>query len=255
MSVTTRDTTSGAQASAETDDSPAPQARLTTAQVYEALRRKILDHSIPPATKVNIHHISQEFGVSPTPVREALRLLQGDNLLVATSNKGYATTEILDPQGVRDLFEFRLLFEPWAAGTAAANRLGNPAAQLRQELDSFPYTTAMMQQTLIAHDNRFHTAILTSAGNLSVLRAFEQSHCHLHLFRMYTANWDFQATIAEHEEVAQAMANADPQAAEEAMKAHIHAAFKRFSVAMDELEEEDAFDIRATGSARLVDGS
>lgn len=255
MSVTTPDTASATPTSAENGDTLAPPARLTTAQVYEALRRKILDHSIPPSTKVNIHHISQEFGVSPTPVREALRLLQGDNLLVATSNKGYATTAILDRQGVRDLFEFRLLFEPWAAGAASANRLGNPATTLQKELEDFHSTNDSMQQTLIAHDNRFHTAILTSAGNLTVLKAFEQSHCHLHLFRMYTANWDWQATIAEHEVIAGAVKDADPKAAEESMKEHLHAAFRRFSSAMDELEEEDAFDIRATGSARLVDGS
>lgn len=255
MTITTSKSTESHTSAGDGGDGHAAPARLTTAQVYEALRRKILDHSIPPATKVNIHHISQEFGVSPTPVREALRLLQGDNLLVATSNKGYATTAILDPQGVRDLFEFRLLFEPWAAGTAAANRLGNPAARLRQELENFPSATDSMQQTLIAHDNRFHTAILTAAGNLSVVKAFEQSHCHLHLFRMYTANWHWQATIAEHEEIAQAVARADSEAAEESMRAHIHKAFRRFSEVMDELEEEDPFDIRATGSARLVDGS
>lgn len=254
MSVPTPEATNPTPAGAENADN-APQARLTTAQVYEALRRKILDHSIPPATKVNIHHISQEFGVSPTPVREALRLLQGDNLLVATSNKGYATTAILDRQGVRDLFEFRLLFEPWAAGTASSNRLGNPAATLQKELEDFHSASDSMQQKLIAHDNRFHTAILTSAGNHTVLKAFEQSHCHLHLFRMYTANWDWQATITEHEVIARAVHDADPKAAEQSMKEHLHAAFRRFSDAMNELEEEDALNIRATGVARLVDGS
>ena len=233
-----------------------PSTRLTTAQVYESLRRKILDHTIPPATKVNIHHLSQEFGVSPTPVREALRLLQGDNLLVATSNKGYATTDILDQQGVRDLFEFRLLIEPWAAGAAASNRLGNPARTLRQELDDFHAAPDNMQQSLISHDNRFHTAILTSAGNDVVLTAFEQSHCHLHLFRMYTDNWDWRSTITEHEIIAQAIRDADPASAETSMREHLHAAYRRFAEAMDERDPESITEaLRNTGSARLVNES
>jgi DNA-binding GntR family transcriptional regulator len=94
-------------------------SRASTNDVYELLRKKILEHSIAPDTKINILQISKELGVSQTPVREALRLLQGDNLLVATSNKGYATTPTLDLQGVRDLFELRLLIEPWAARIAA----------------------------------------------------------------------------------------------------------------------------------------
>lgn len=238
-----------------TDTGSSP-TRLTTAQVYESLRQKILDHTIPPATKVNIHHISQEFGVSPTPVREALRLLQGDNLLVATSNKGYTTTDILDQQGVRDLFEFRLLIEPWAAGTAAANRLGNPARTLREELADFHASPDNMQQSLIAHDNRFHTAILTSAGNNVVLAAFEQSHCHLHLFRMYTANWDWRATIAEHERIAEAVRFADPKAAEAAMRDHLHAAYRRFAEAQDGsgTSNSDA-SLRDSGVAQLVNDS
>lgn len=202
--------------------------KLTTSQVYEALRRKILDHSIPPATKVNIHHISQEFGVSPTPVREALRLLQGDNLLVATSNKGYATTEVLDLDGVRNLFELRLLLEPWAARTAASNRLSNPASLLHEELENFDATADSIQHTLIAHDSRFHRAILSATGNTAVMSAFEQSHCHLHLFRMYGQNWDWRSTIDEHHVIQKAISDRDPEKAEEAMRNHLHSAYRRF---------------------------
>ena len=225
-------------------------ARPTTSQVYEELRGMILDHTIPPATKVNIHHISQKFGVSPTPVREALRLLQGDNLLVATSNKGYATTDILDRKGVLDLFEFRLLIEPWATGAAASNRLSNPAAELRRELDDFQAAPEKIQESLIAHDNRFHTAILIAAGNNVVLKAFEQSHCHLHLFRMYTDNWDWQATITEHEAIAQAVNQADPEAAEAAMKEHLHGAFQRFAEAMGENSQQ--MRLRATDAGTIM---
>lgn len=225
--------------------------RMTTAQVYEALRTKILDHSIPPATKVNIHHISQELGVSPTPVREALRLLQGDNLLVATSNKGYATTEVLDLSGVRDLFEFRLLLEPWAAQTAATNRLSNPAKVLARELERFDPNADSLQHALIAHDNRFHAAILGSTGNQAVIQAFEQSHCHLHLFRMYGQNWDWRATIAEHEVIVKTIESADADAAEKAMRHHLQNAYRRFHTSMAAAGDGEP-PLRAQTSAHLI---
>ena len=211
-----------------TSDSINSDAGSSVGDVYDRLRRKILEHSIPPATKINIQQISEELGVSATPVREALRLLQGDNLLVATSNKGYATTEILNAQGVRDLFELRLLIEPWAARTAAANRLQNPGKKLVAEIKSFDSTSDSIQHAMIGHDSRFHRAILLSTENQTVIQAFEQSHCHLHLFRMFREDWDWRTSINQHKEIAKAIANADPSAAEEAMRSHLNSAYLGF---------------------------
>jgi DNA-binding GntR family transcriptional regulator len=211
-----------------TGDAIDSDAGSSVSDVYDRLRRKILEHSIPPATKINIQQISEELGVSATPVREALRLLQGDNLLVATSNKGYATTEILNAQGVRDLFELRLLIEPWAARTAAANRLQNPGKNLVAEIKSFDSTSDSIQHAMIGHDSRFHRAILLSTENQTVIQAFEQSHCHLHLFRMFRDDWDWKTSINQHKEIAKAISNADPSAAEEAMRAHLNSAYLGF---------------------------
>ena len=215
--------------------SPTSGGRSSTGDVYELLRRKILEHSIPPATKINIDQISKELGVSATPVRESLRLLQGDNLLVATSNKGYATTPILDAQGVRDLFELRLLIEPWAARTAASNRLLNPAKELDKEIKSFDSTSDSIQHAMIGHDSKFHRAILLSTENQTVIQAFEQSHCHLHLFRMFREDWDWKTSLAQHKQIAKAIANADAAGAEEAMRAHLNSAYLGFIKGMPKI--------------------
>jgi DNA-binding GntR family transcriptional regulator len=203
--------------------------KLSTHEVYAILRQKILEHEIPPATKVNIHHLSKELGVSPTPVREALRLLQGDNLLVATSNKGYTTTELLDDNEVRHLFEFRLLIEPWATRMAATNSLSNPAHFLRAEMDALALEKDITRQIVVSHDNRFHHAILSATGNTSVVNAYEQSHCHLHLFRLYHLDAVWEVTLDEHQAILEAIAAHDPDAAEKAMRHHLHAAYIRFA--------------------------
>lgn len=203
--------------------------KLSTQEVYRILRRKILEHEISPATRVNIHHISKELRVSPTPVREALRLLQGDNLLVATSNKGYATTELLEDSQVRNLFEFRLLIEPWAARMATTNSPHNPAQLLQSELDELPLDAETTRHTVATHDDRFHHAILLAAGNAKILYAYEQSHCHLHLYRLNSLDDGWQLTIAEHRAIQDAMARQDPDAAEESMRNHLHAAYLRFA--------------------------
>lgn len=228
----------------------ASPSRSSTGDVYDLLRRQILEHSIPPATRINIDQISKELGVSATPVREALRLLQGDNLLVATSNKGYATTPILDSQGVRDLFELRLLIEPWAARTAASNRLQNPAKELEREIKSFDSTSDSIQHAMIGHDSKFHRAILLSTENQTVIQAFEQSHCHLHLFRMFREDWDWKTSLAQHKQIAKAIANADPAGAEEAMRAHLNSAYLGFIKGMPKITGARA--LAKVSSSKLI---
>lgn len=203
--------------------------KRTTEEVYEILRQKIVEHVIPPATKVNINQISAELGTSPTPVREALRLLQGDQMVVATSNKGYATTELLDDTQVRNLFEFRLLIEPWATRMAATNSLSNPAHFLREEMEALSLEKDITRQLVVAHDNRFHHAILSATGNTSVVNAYEQSHCHLHLFRLYHLDAVWEVTLDEHRAILDAIASFNPDAAEEAMRHHLHRAYIRFA--------------------------
>lgn len=204
-------------------------SKLSTQDVYAVLRRKILEHEIPPATKVNIHHLSKELRVSPTPVREALRLLQGDNLLIASSNKGYATTELLDKDQVRSLFEFRLLIEPWAARMSATNALSNPAHFLNAELGQLHISPKTTRHAVVSHDDRFHHAILQAAGNANVLDAYQQSHCHLHLVRLYRLDSAWEPTVTEHQAIHDAIARHDPAGAEQAMRDHLHNAYNRFA--------------------------
>lgn len=204
--------------------------RLSTQEIYAALRRKIVEHEIPPATKINIHKIAKDLFVSPTPVREALRLLQGDNLLLATSNKGYATTALLNENEVRSLFEFRLLIEPWAARMSAINALSNPAPILKAELDEQRIGPKTSRHAVVAHDDRFHHTILRASGNANIVNAYEQSHCHLHLFRLSQLDTAWESvTFDEHEAIHDAIARHDQDGAEETMRDHLQKAYLRFA--------------------------
>jgi len=224
--------------------------KLSSAEVYEVLRRRILEHSLPPATKVNIQQISKELGVSATPVREALRQLQGDNLLVGASHKGYATTDVLDEQGVRALFEFRLLVEPWAARVAATDSLRNPSGELDREIAAFDPNFDSVRHAMIDHDSKFHLAILRSTENSIVIDAYRRSHCHLHLFRMFGDDWDWRSSLAQHREIHDAIARCDPSGAEEAMRHHLHQAYRGFVESMPDANA--ALEPRNPSSATMV---
>jgi DNA-binding GntR family transcriptional regulator len=204
--------------------------------VYDQLRALILDNRIPPGDRVNIDALARQLGVSQTPVREAVRHLEGDGLVVKTEAKGYRTTALLDLDELRELFEFRLLIDLWAVREVAVNRLHNPATQLGQEIDAFADTTVGLSDVrlaLVAHDTKFHGHILAAVGNDFVKNAYDQAHGHLHAFRLYSPDIDGRVTLEEHRRIAQAISACEPGEAEEAMHSHLTNAFHRFARAFD----------------------
>jgi len=209
------------------------------AEVYWTLRAKILDLQLPPDAKVNIDALVRELGVSQTPIREALSQLEGDRLIVKTPGKGYRTTALLGTAELRELFEFRLLIEPWAARAAAVNRLSNPSRFLTASLDDFESGTAehtAVRHQLVAHDTVFHDRILSASSNEFALHAYRATHCHLHLFRLHPADYQGTSTVEEHRRIVDAIAACDPDAAEEAMHRHLIDAYHRFAEAFTQEE-------------------
>jgi DNA-binding GntR family transcriptional regulator len=86
-----------------------------------------------------------------------------------------------------------------------------------------------------------------------VIQSFEQSHCHLHLFRSIGHEWDYRTTIEEHESIAEAIRAAEPAQAEDKMRQHLQSAYMRFFNAMTD-QNEDPAELRASVSPRLIIG-
>ncbi|MGZ4663163.1 MAG: GntR family transcriptional regulator [Arthrobacter sp.] len=212
------------------------RGKAAVSDVYSSMRASILEGEIAPGTRINIDAVSRSLGVSQTPVREVLQRLEGDNLVVYNPGRGYSTTPLLDLAELRSLFEFRLLVEPWAARSAAVDRLANPAGALEKELAAFRSTmqgNGDLRQDLVAHDTRFHDTILSASGNAVVRHAFAQTHCHLHTFRLYPADVDGAITVAEHSAIRDAIQACEPERAEAAMAEHIRNSFGRFAQAFE----------------------
>lgn len=212
-------------------------AQTPVARVYETLRNTIVDGLVRPGERMNIEEAARKLGVSQTPVREAFSRLHRDGLLTYHHRRGYRTTPVLDLPGLRSVFEFRLLVEPWACRSVAVDRLSNPVTGLLAELHTFEDAALReddLRQQLLGHDTRFHGMILAATGNPVVRRAYEQTHCHLHVFRLYPADVRGKITIEEHRRICQAIEDCDPNAAEAAMVAHIKNSYRRSVKAFDE---------------------
>ncbi|APU20046.1 GntR family transcriptional regulator [Actinoalloteichus sp. GBA129-24] len=217
---------------AETDPGPAtttaPQGRrrnVLVDDVYETIKNLIMDHAIAPGARVSIDGLARTLAVSPTPVREALARLESAELLVKEPLRGYRTTSLLTLDQLDDLYRFRLLIEPWAASEAARSAGTGPKSRLRAEMDSCATPDSPRYQELALHDTRFHLLVAELAGSGQIRRAFERTHCHLHIFRLYYDHRAGTMTVAEHRRVTEAILRGDPTEAETAMRAHLEAAY------------------------------
>ena len=79
----------------------------------------VMDHVVRPGERMSIDGLAARLSVSPTPVREALARLEALGLARKEPLRGYRATPLLTRTQLDDLFDFRLLVEPWAAGRAA----------------------------------------------------------------------------------------------------------------------------------------
>ncbi|MEM1589089.1 MAG: GntR family transcriptional regulator [Candidatus Bathyarchaeia archaeon] len=80
-------------------------------QVYSILKNQIVNNAYGAPLPIN--KLAKQLGVSPTPVREALRQLQAEGIVVYMARKGYKIMEIT-PELVHEIYESRLLLEPFA---------------------------------------------------------------------------------------------------------------------------------------------
>jgi len=234
-----------------------PRRSVLSDEIYEMIKAMIFEHEIAPGSRVNIDALAVELEVSQTPVREALARLESDGLIAKEPLKGYSATNLLTMEEFNDLFQFRLLIEPWAAEQAAMKIDSTGKTALKGEMQSakaaLKFRADDQFQALTEHDARFHTLIAHISGSNSVASAFERTHCHLHLFRLFMANrlhlienetrtqfiqdlfdryyhsGSGQLAIKEHDAITKAIIDQNPKVARSAMHSHIESSLKRFS--------------------------
>ena len=94
------------------------QAKSLPDIVYDHLREEILSGRIGPGEPIRQEHLAARLGVSRAPVREALKALEGEGLIIFRPRRGYLVTA-LDPDEIEEIFEIRALLEE-RGGTLAA---------------------------------------------------------------------------------------------------------------------------------------
>src|SRR5437870_10914880 len=113
-----------------------PLVRNASMAATELIREAIIDGRVEPGRRLKEEELARELGISRTPVREALLILQAEGLVVGTPNRG-AIVRAHDSDDLRDLYDLRALLEGHGARLAAARISDEEVERLRESCDRF----------------------------------------------------------------------------------------------------------------------
>jgi DNA-binding GntR family transcriptional regulator len=199
--------------------------------VYARIRGDIMSLKIPPNSRISVDSLVRELGVSQTPIREALSMLEGSGLVTKERFIGYCAAPTLNRKQFEDLYEIRLLVEPYGARRAAQkmqDRELTAVSELAQQMSAARAKESREGYDLFAEqDAEFHARIARGSGNELIVESLSRLHTHLHIFRLRFHPEATKEAYAEHALITRALQRRKPKEAEAAMRSHIEKSYER----------------------------
>lgn len=196
-------------------------------QVYAVLRERIAGGDIERGSRLHQEDLASEFGVSRTPVREALRRLAAEGLVDLFANRGARVATATDAQ-LRSSYETRLVVEPGAARVAAERKLKPAIDAMRAALRNEAKAGRSSAKHFKANRD-FHLAIVHGTGNPQLVQFME----HVWIGRigatLYESRLDPKGLGQDHkahESIAKAIEAGDGERAERLTRGHLERAME-----------------------------
>ncbi len=198
------------------------QVQSVADQVYEVLRERIASGKIERGSRLHQEDLAKEFGVSRTPVREALRRLAAEGLVDLFANRGARVATATDEQ-LRSSYETRLVVEPGAARMAAERGLSEPMKLMRAAIADEERAGRSPAKHFKAN-RAFHLALVKATGNPQLVQFME----HVWIGRigatLYEDRLDPPGLNADHDahrSIAEAIESGDGERAEDLTRGHL----------------------------------
>ena len=199
-------------------------------QIFERLESDILTGVYPIGSVLTELSLSEDLGVSRTPIREAVRRLEQEHL-VEPSSKGVVVLSIT-PHDAMIIYDIRIQVEGLAAKSCAENITDEQLAEMKEllELQEF-YIKKADSEKIKNTDSQFHQMIYQFAGSPVYYDTLAPLHNKTQKFRKASVARSGKAVNShqEHHDIYKAIAARDPEAAELAMRRHVEEAKKRLA--------------------------
>ncbi|MFT3875213.1 MAG: GntR family transcriptional regulator [Propioniciclava sp.] len=199
------------------------QQRSGRTKAYEHLKTAIMSDPGLVGTFINEQQTAEELGLSRTPIREALLLLSGEQLVRLIPNRG-AFVPALTPEQVSDILAARAMIEPWAARETLRRGLA-PVEAMRDALDhQRGLGPEVSSAAFIAADREFHTLLIQATGNRVITQlyaALDARHVVIGVAAIERNPASLEVVLSEHQAIVDALASDNEEAAVAAILTHL----------------------------------
>ncbi len=191
-------------------------------KAYTQIKGKIITAEMPPGSVINEAQLMEEFALGRTPIREAIKQLQTENLVMVTPRKGMYVADI----AVTDLlqiFEVRVELESFATRLAADRITEQELTELQKLAKAYQKIDLANKEALIKLDGEFHALLAKATHNKFLIKEIE------HYYNLSLRIWYIALTYAKpddidvdaHIEILEAIQARDAEKAGLRMRQHI----------------------------------
>jgi DNA-binding GntR family transcriptional regulator len=181
-------------------------------QAYEIIREMIIGGSLAAGQKLTEESLARILNVSRTPIRESLRRLEQEGLVVEK--------RVIKPSEkmLRDIYNLRILLEGYGAFQAALELTEDKIEVLRECIENAKKGS---KEDAMRSNTVFHDTIMAASGNHYMLDTYEKMRYIILLFRHDVVFYNRPNLQEEHEKIYQAIVNRNSELAERLMKEHL----------------------------------
>ena len=215
-------------------------AQTLAATVSQRLRSLILDGQLPPGTTLRLSPLAASLGVSVQPVREALRRLEAQGLVVLTPRRGARVAE-LSVEDAEETYALRVALESLCAGRAARRFADSDLVELGRLFDRMEMAERAGDLTaFIDADHAFHGYLYGVSGSSRLIRMIAelQERSRRYLPSLYEAWQTVEDPLDAHRPLLAAIRDRDPVRVEALTREHMAQAGDRLLLAISRRAEE-----------------
>ncbi|HOJ09574.1 MAG TPA: GntR family transcriptional regulator [Clostridiales bacterium] len=194
------------------------------AKIFKQLQNDILNGKYEPGDILTEMKLSEELGVSRTPIREALKQLELEGLVKSTPGRGVVVQGITD-KDIEDIYTIRMMIEGLAARWAAEKITPGELEELKEILEFEEFYTLKGGGTgnLLKLDSRFHDLVFKASKSRPLMHILSTFHHYVQSARSASLETPGRAqkVFEEHRAILQAINARDPDLAEKLTTEHV----------------------------------
>ena len=191
--------------------------------VFNTLRRAILTGELKPGERLMEIHLANKLGVSRTPIREAIRKLELEGLVIMIPRRGAEVAQITE-KSLKDVLEVRRALDALCVELACDRISEEEKAQLRQACDTFERATRTKNVTAIAEaDVALHDIIVQATENKRLIQLINNLSEQMYRYRFEYIKDESRHDnlVEEHRMIYESILEKDHERAAQAAKLHI----------------------------------